>query len=108
MGDAKGISFNGKPAEGDGTKVSFLDELLDLLKKLLERFLCCVTCGCYPKPRDDQLHVEVYEAELMEEERDAVSDLLKYLDSGEKSSLMFVNYHFFKSIFSHWMIASRF
>ena len=59
-----------------------LQELLALLRKCLEYLLRCLTCGCYPEPKDD-LHVEVQEAELMEEEKVAVQNLLQYLDSGE-------------------------
>ena len=62
-------------------KTDLLDDVLDLLKRLLDYCLCCLTCGCYPGPGDD-LHAEVYEAELTEEERTAVERLLGYLDSG--------------------------
>ena len=59
-----------------------IDEIIRILKKLWDYFLCCVTCGCRPVP-GDPLAAEVYETELMEEEREAVHNLLKYLDSGE-------------------------
>ena len=63
-------------------KPDILEELIRLLKKLLDYCLCCLSCGCYPGPRDP-LSAEVYDAELMEEEREAVHNLLKYLNSGE-------------------------
>jgi len=59
-----------------------LHEIVRMLRKLWDYFLCCVTCGCY-RPGGLDLASEVYETELMEEEREAVHDLLAYLDSAD-------------------------
>ena len=63
-------------------QVDILDELLELLKRLLDTCLCVLTCGCYRR-RHNSANMPMYETELMEEEREAVQDLLNYLDSGK-------------------------
>lgn len=69
-------------ATEQSSKPGFFDELIRLLKRLLECCLCCLTCGCYPRPKDNLAH-EVYEADLLEQEKEAVHDLLEALNSDE-------------------------
>ncbi len=78
------VKFGQTNAYAKTEKPDLLDEILHLLRKLLDYCLCCLTCGCYPGPRDN-LTAEVYEAELMDEERQAVHNLLQYLHSGNNS-----------------------
>ena len=73
------------PAEfAKQAKPDVVDEILRVLRKVLDCFLCCVTCGCYGSPRR-HLHGDLYESELMEDERVAVRNLLIYLGSGENA-----------------------
>ena len=72
------------PAEfAKQAKPDMRDEVLRVLRQLLDCFLWCLTCGCYGGPRR-HLHGDLYESELMEEERVAVRNLLTYLGSGEE------------------------
>ena len=63
-------------------KPSVLDDIIALLKKLLDYCLCCVTCGCYPG-RNRHFNGNLCELELLEDEKEAVHNLLTYLDSGK-------------------------
>ena len=91
------------PAEfAKQTKPDVMDEILRILRQFLDCFLWCVTCGCYHGPRR-HLHGDLYESELMEDERIAVRNLLVYLGSGEggrsrcrRSRLFFLIFPFIK------------
>ena len=65
----------------EGEKESVLDEIVSILKKLLNYCLCCLTCGCYPN--NNAYNGDVCESELTDTEKQAVQNLLEYLDSGE-------------------------
>ena len=65
-----------------------IDELITLLKKLLDCCLFCVTCGCYPgnesSRRSSSFNGETeYTSVLLETERQAVHNLLLYLEDGK-------------------------
>lgn len=60
---------------------SLLDELVQLLQRLLDYCLCCLTCGCYPG-NGNGFQGDILETALTEEERVSVRNLLRYLDSG--------------------------
>ena len=81
MGDAKGVTFQPTLDEVKGRKPSVWEDLIAILRKLLDLLVKCITCGCYSRPQEN-IQLEVYEAELMEQERTAVHNLLSYLDSG--------------------------
>lgn len=61
-------------------KQDVLDELIELLKKIVDCCLLVVTCGCYPGLKKG-LNGDVFDTELMEGERRAVQNLLQYLES---------------------------
>lgn len=62
-----------------------VDEIISILKKLLNLCLCCITCGCYRGNNGDRLrNGELYEVELLDSERQAVQNLLQYLDKGKQ------------------------
>lgn len=69
-------------------KPSPLDELIDFLKKILDCCLYCVTCGCYPgngsSRRSSEFNGESeISSVLVENERQAVQNLLLYLENGK-------------------------
>ncbi|XP_053383044.1 uncharacterized protein LOC123539888 [Mercenaria mercenaria] len=62
-----------------------LDEIIELLKKILDCCLCCVTCGCYPgntsSRRSSTFNGDSeFSSVLMDNERQAVQNLLLYLE----------------------------
>lgn len=77
MGDARVEKIQ---AEG-ATKPRPVEAVLHELRKILEYLLCVVTCGCFPGPQDELHTAQAAEAELMQDEREAVRNLLAYLDN---------------------------
>ncbi|OWF43479.1 vacuolar protein 8-like [Mizuhopecten yessoensis] len=62
-------------------KTDVLEELIQLLRSLLEYCLCCLSCGCIPLPQQTGgLVDDSYEMILLESERQAVGNLLHYLE----------------------------
>ena len=67
-----------------------VDEVIRILKRVLQYCLCCVTCGCIPAPdsssrRSSSLEGESeYSTILLDNEKEAVQNLLLYLENGEK------------------------
>ncbi|KAK3087016.1 hypothetical protein FSP39_000370, partial [Pinctada imbricata] len=63
-------------------KPDVLQEVIDFLKKILDFCLCCVTCGCYRKQGEtDGLDADEYGMILLDNERQAVQNLLQYLEN---------------------------
>jgi len=65
-----------------------IDDLLDLLKKILDACLYCLTCGCYhgngSSRRSSTFNGDSeYKAILLDSERQAVHNLLLYLEDGK-------------------------
>ena len=65
-----------------------IDEIIRLLKKILDCCLCCVTCGCYPgnssSRRSSTFNGDSeFSSVLMDNERQAVQNLLLYLEDGK-------------------------
>ena len=83
MGDLKAPSSKPQgvtyPVYPPGKPQSPWEECLAVLRKLLQQFLRCLTCGCYDGGfyDDDDLHADVgYEGYIMDEEKEAVENLL--------------------------------
>ncbi|XP_033727812.1 vacuolar protein 8-like [Pecten maximus] len=62
-------------------KTDVLEKLVQLLRRLLDYCLCCLSCGCIPLPEQTgSLIDDNYEMILLENERQAVGNLLHYLE----------------------------
>ena len=66
-----------------------VNELIAILKRILHYCLCCVTCGCIPGPdstsrRSSSFNGDSeYSSILLDNEREAVQNLLQYLENGK-------------------------
>ncbi|XP_046569813.1 vacuolar protein 8-like [Haliotis rubra] len=63
-------------------KPSAIDEVIDLLKKILNYCICVMTCGCVASYRSSSgINGEEYGTLLLDDERVAVENLLAYLET---------------------------
>ena len=66
-----------------------VDELIAILKRVLRYCLCFVTCGCIPGPDSSSRRSSSFNGEseyssiLLDNEREAVQNLLQYLENGK-------------------------
>ncbi|KAK6167613.1 hypothetical protein SNE40_021596 [Patella caerulea] len=59
-----------------------LDEILEVLHRILQYCLCVFTCGCYPGPQTGNgLNGDDYDSMLLDNEKQAVENLLSYLET---------------------------
>lgn len=75
-------------------KADVLEELIKLLRRLLDYCLCCLSCGCIPVPEQNgSLMDDNYEMILLENEKEAVSNLLQYLESEASGDPVLIKEH---------------
>lgn len=63
------------------SKPDVLDELISILQKFLDFCVCCITCGCYKRQKDG-IVTDEYGMILLDNEKQAVQNLLQYLEKG--------------------------
>ncbi|XP_060084838.1 uncharacterized protein LOC132564182 [Ylistrum balloti] len=75
-------------------KTNVLEEIVELLRHLLDYCICCLSCGCIPIPQENGgLIDDSYEMILLENERQAVSNLLHYLEHEANGDPVLNNEH---------------
>ncbi|KAJ8322256.1 hypothetical protein KUTeg_000727 [Tegillarca granosa] len=77
-------------------KPSVLEEIIEVLKKILDYCLCCLTCGCYPGPGGDSanhINGESYGMILLDNEKVAVQNLLRYLEEEANGNPVLTDEH---------------
>ncbi|KAL5013657.1 hypothetical protein ScPMuIL_007927 [Solemya velum] len=71
------------------TKPDIVDEIKNVLKKILDYCLCCLTCGCYPVRNPScSASGEEYHMVLLDTEKEAVRSLLQYLDEEDGEQVL--------------------
>ncbi|KAL3892206.1 hypothetical protein ACJMK2_004438 [Sinanodonta woodiana] len=90
MKEKKGKSMKPFEKKTEESKPDILDELLALLKRLLNCFLRCVMCGCYHGDESDRMTVEHDNSGeiLLDSEKQAVKSLLLYLENVETKNFV--------------------
>lgn len=84
-----------------------VDELIAVLKRILQYCLCCVTCSCYPGPDSSSSRSSSFNGDseyssiLLDNERVAVQNLLQYLENG-KSFFFNVHVNFYPIFFLYF------
>ena len=63
------------------SKPDVLDELISILQKFMDFCVCCITCGCYKRQKDG-IVTDEYGMILLDNEKQAVQNLLQYLEKG--------------------------
>lgn len=63
------------------SKPDVWEELLSILEKILDFCVCCITCGCYKRERNG-IVTDEYGMILLDNEKQAVQNLLQYLEKG--------------------------
>ena len=78
-------------------KPDILQDVIDFLKKILDFCLCCVTCGCYRNQGETNgLDADEYGMILLDNEKQAVQNLLQYLENGENYTIIWHTYMYNK------------
>lgn len=74
------------------SKPDVWDELLSILEKILDFCVCCITCGCYKRERNG-IVTDEYGMILLDNEKQAVQNLLQYLEKDEKAEPVLSSEH---------------
>ncbi|XP_048780187.2 uncharacterized protein LOC125683261 isoform X2 [Ostrea edulis] len=76
---------SGIKIERPHSKPKILEELISILRKILDFCVSCVTCGCCNRSAAEKVLSDEYGMILLDNEKRAVENLILYLNKGEKT-----------------------